>query len=100
MFALLLTFQIKFWDILWSYIVTYLTDLEEHVTEYSWIQAKGLKVFGVKVINTFSAFVYCSYFQPIYYPQTCGRIIQESPLVTSPICYELLEENLTIVFVT
>lgn len=88
--AVCLSVQIQFWDKLWDkIIVDYLNELEQHVTQYEYDQARVAKTFTFKFINTFYAFFYIAYVQQALDPGGCAGD-----------CKFYLVEQLGIVFIT
>jgi len=88
--AVILSLQIQFWDKLWSYvIVDRLNDLEQHVSQYAYDQARVAKTFAFKFINTFYAFFYIAYVQQFLNPAGCAGD-----------CKTYLVKQLAIVFTT
>eukprot|EP00933_Yihiella_yeosuensis_P005457 TRINITY_DN10996_c1_g1_i2.p1 TRINITY_DN10996_c1_g1~~TRINITY_DN10996_c1_g1_i2.p1 ORF type:complete len:518 (-),score=69.37 TRINITY_DN10996_c1_g1_i2:578-2131(-) len=89
--ALMLTVQIKIFDVMWSFIGPALTKGEQHVTLRGYNQSQALKTFLMQFINTFYAFYYIAFFEDWVDPDSC-RIAGG--------CGYLLEQNLFIVFAT
>jgi len=89
--AVILSMQIQFWGKTWDFIIVdRLNDMEQHVTQYAYDQARVAKTFAFKFINTFYAFFYIAYVQQALNPIGCG----------AGGCKQYLVEQLGIVFLT
>mmetsp|Transcript_20860 Transcript_20860/g.39799 ORF Transcript_20860/g.39799 Transcript_20860/m.39799 type:complete len:913 (-) Transcript_20860:141-2879(-) len=61
---IMLTAQIKIFDFVWDYLSSSTSSWEQHVTKYQFLQARSLKMLVMKVINSFTGFVYSGFVQP------------------------------------